>query len=231
MFMRRRRLLTLGALGFGSAVGGLSLWHLGRALAMSATPPKPGIQRLRGTVRLNGYPTQAGDPVLLGDRLTTGADSEAVVVIHRDAFLLRENSEIHFDSGDPGYLRILRLLSGKLLSVFAPRQEPSYIHTPVATIGIRGTGVYVESEGPRSYVCTCYGATELTPVGAPDQAQRLRTQHHEQPRYLYGAKTRRDTLIEPAPVINHTDAELIMLEELLGRRPPFAENDPYDYGY
>ncbi len=29
-----------------------------------------------------------------------------------------------------------------------------------------------------------------------------------------------------APVINHTDAELILLESLAGRRPPFYSNYP-----
>lgn len=30
-------------------------------------------------------------------------------------------------------------------------------------------------------------------------------------------------LIEPAPVINHTDRELTLIEELVGRLPPFAD--------
>jgi hypothetical protein len=28
-------------------------------------------------------------------------------------------------------------------------------------------------------------------------------------------------MIEPAPVINHTDAELVLLESLVGRKVPF----------
>jgi hypothetical protein len=28
-------------------------------------------------------------------------------------------------------------------------------------------------------------------------------------------------MIMKAPVVNHTDAELILLEDLVGRRPPF----------
>ena len=29
---------------------------------------------------------------------------------------------------------------------------------------------------------------------------------------------------EPGPFLNHTDAELIMLESLVGRQPPFMES-------
>jgi hypothetical protein len=35
-------------------------------------------------------------------------------------------------------------------------------------------------------------------------------------------------VIEPAPVINHTDEELILLESLVGRVPPFGST-PGDY--
>ena len=31
-------------------------------------------------------------------------------------------------------------------------------------------------------------------------------------------------MIDGAPVINHTDAELTMLEALVGRRPPFLDS-------
>jgi hypothetical protein len=38
-------------------------------------------------------------------------------------------------------------------------------------------------------------------------------------------------MMTAAPVINHTDAELIMLEALLRRRPPFAEKGAPPYKY
>ena len=47
------------------------------------------------------------------------------------------------------------------------------------------------------------------------------TKYHDRP-YLLSA----DAGVPPmqaAPVINHTDAELIMLEALKGRRPPFMQ--------
>jgi hypothetical protein len=50
----------------------------------------------------------------------------------------------------------------------------------------------------------------------------VKTTHHEQPLLLTapGGTLRAD----PGPFRNHTDAELIMLEELCGREPPFVKN-------
>ena len=47
----------------------------------------------------------------------------------------------------------------------------------------------------------------------PDVTETVTTQHHDEPRYIYSGKKE----IENAPVINHTDKELIVLEKLLGR--------------
>jgi hypothetical protein len=34
-----------------------------------------------------------------------------------------------------------------------------------------------------------------------------------------------EPVLRDAPVVNHTDAELIMLEALTGRRPPFLQQN------
>jgi hypothetical protein len=117
----------------------------------------------------------------------------------------------------------LRVVTGALLSVFEPGKEKQ-IRTATAAIGIRGTGVYVELEGSRTYVCTCYGESQLVPVDDPGLAETVRTEHHDQPRYIYPKGMPR--MIEKAPVVNHTDAELVLLESLVGRTVPF---DPSHY--
>jgi hypothetical protein len=86
-------------------------------------------------------------------------------------------------------------------------------------IGIRGTAVYVEAQGERSYVCTCYGEAVLEPRADPQARETVRTMHHEQPRYIMAKGA--PQMMMRAPVVNHTDAELEMLESLVGRRPPF----------
>ncbi len=61
---------------------------------------------------------------------------------------------------------------------------------------------------------------ELVPLDDPKEAETVRTTHHDQPRYIYAKGMPR--MIETAPVVNHTDAELILLESLVGHRPPFV---------
>lgn len=53
----------------------------------------------------------------------------------------------------------------------------------------------------------------------------LKTSHHESPRYI--RRNSEGSYMVKAKPINHTDAELIMLEETVGRKPPFVGGD-YD---
>jgi hypothetical protein len=115
----------------------------------------------------------------------------------------------------------MRLLSGKLLSVFGRRQKPHTITTSTATIGIRGTGIYLESEADRSYVCTCYGQTRIVASADPDISQDVVSKHHDSPLYVLPSASN-GKLIVAAPFINHTDSELALIEELVGRTTPFA---------
>lgn len=212
----RRRLLQhlLATSAFAGGVSGL----IREALAMGSRPIAPGIHDIRGSVKLNGKPAQPGELVRRGDSVTTGTSGQAVLVIERDAFMLRENTQVVF--GEEAVKQALRLITGKILSVFAQGEHRVLI--PNATIGIRGTGAYLEAvEAERNYFCLCYGETIVETVGG--QRASYRTGHHESPRFLY-----RDRGIVPAPMFNHTDAELIMLESLVGRYPPFYGSDsPY----
>lgn len=216
---RRVWLARAAAGGAGLALG---MMRLRDALAAGAV--EKGVSRVRGDVRINGKPARRGMEAKPGDIVTTGRDAQLVVVVGRDAFLVRADSRIEL-SGDAKrrLLRGLRVVSGALLSVFEPGREKQ-IRTATAAIGIRGTGIYVELEGSRTYVCTCYGEAELVPVDAPKEAETVRTIHHDQPRYIYPKGMPR--MIEKAPVVNHTDAELILLESLVGRKVPF---DPSRY--
>ena len=128
----------------------------------------PGVRRREGDVRIQN------------DHVSTGADSLAVFVVGQDAHLVRANSEITWLANG------LRVASGAVLSVFQPRRAKE-IRTATAVIGIRGTGVYVEAEPQRTYVCTCYGVADLTPIADPTARETVRTRHHEQPRYIMAA--------------------------------------------
>lgn len=191
--------------------------QLRAALAAGTVPP--GVARIKGDVRINGKPAERGQRVVQGDVIVTGNNGELIFVAERDAFLVRANSRVEYGSAAArGAATVLRVLTGALLSVFEPGVQRE-VRTTTATIGIRGTGLYVEAESQRTYACTCYGGAVLTPVDEPEQAETVQTFYHDQPRFIYGKGMPR--MIEAAPVINHTDAELELLERLVGRRVPF----------
>jgi len=171
-----------------------------------------GIYRLRGDVHVNGANAQQGGELRPGDTMRTQPGGEIVFVVQNDAFLVRQNAEVAVVANG------LRVITGAVLSVFAPGQAKE-IRTSTAVIGIRGTAVYIEAEPQRTYACTCYGEAVLTPIAQPAAAETVRTTHHEAPRYIMGSGA--PQMVTAAPVINHTDAELILLEGLVGRQPPF----------
>ena len=53
-----------------------------------------------------------------------------------------------------------------------------------ATIGIRGTGLYLESGNARDYFCLCYGEADLASTANPDVRERVVSNGHESPRFI-----------------------------------------------
>lgn len=187
--------------------------------ALAADKRPSGMVAVKGEVLINGRPAKLGAALKPGDSVATAPGSSAVFVVGRDAFLIREKSEL-LTAGGKALTGSLRLVTGKLLSVFG--RGARRIATPTATIGIRGTGIYIEAEAERTYVCTCYGLVDLQASNMPEARETVNTTHHDAPRYIYAHGEMPIRMIEVAPVINHTDAELIMLEALVGRKPPFV---------
>ena len=218
-FDRRRRdwlRILMGAGAMATATGALPV--ISRPAWAAAERAKEGLYRVSGRVHVNGKPVQKGDLVQPGDRVSTGDDGTAVVVMGEHAFLIHENTEVGLFGGVAD--QVLEIIAGRMLSVFGEGQLD--ITTPVATIGIRGTAVYVENEDDRTYACVCYGRANLSSSVTGETLERVATRYHDSPRYIY--KPGKEKQIEKAPVINHTDSELIMLEWLHLRRPPFYDN-------
>lgn len=217
----RRRALVLAASGALGA-GGLS-GYLSRALASGDLPKTSQVHRLEGTASVNGRAAQVGTPVQAGDRIATGRASQAVVVLGKDAFLLRDNTTVEM-RGSGNVLSELLISGGRVLSVFA--KKPVSIKAATATIGIRGTGAYVEVDDADIYFCLCYGEAVVQGPGMADKV--VKTTHHEQPLLIRaGLGT---TTADGAKFKNHTDDELIMLEALVGREPPFMKAGTYPAG-
>lgn len=237
-----RRNFLVKALTMGLfAAGGRALWPA-EALALGfrprQLPPGQSVYRVRGEVRVDGTAADEETRIRPSSSIETGSNSELVFVVGKDAFMLRENSRVELaslplalasadenvngNSLADALIGNLRLLTGKILTVFGERggDEPLSLRTTTATIGVRGTGVYLESEADRSYVCTCYGETLLTAIDDPASREEITSEHHDAPRFIHG-EGRKGGRIEQAPVFNHTDMELLLLEELVGRKPPF----------
>jgi hypothetical protein len=192
-------------------LGAAAIFFVRNALAQDRI--QSGVNRVRGEATINGKPAKQGMAVRAGDSVTTGPNAEVIFVVDRDAMMLRQNSNLSLVKNG------FRLVSGAVLSVFAPKQRKE-LRTSTATIGIRGTAAYIEAERSRTYICTCYGEALLEPLAQPGARETVRTTHHEQPRYILAAGA--PQMVMPAPMINHSDAELELLESLVLRRPPFA---------
>ena len=216
-----RRAFLRGAAALSSAA---AFARLGEALAAGTV--ELGVHSVKGEAFVNGIGARQGTIVRPGDAIRTGGNGELVFVLGRDAFLVRPDSRLQFtDIAVAGVTTVFRITTGAVLSVFerGPRKR---IEAPTATMGIRGTALYVEATPERTYVCTCYGSVEITPYDDPGAAETVTTSYHDAPRFVY--RTGAAQMMTPAPVFNHTDAELILLEALQGREPPFG-NRPVRY--
>jgi hypothetical protein len=218
MHNRRRTLKALAAAGLLGPAGISGL--IRDALAKGEVPVKTGLQKIKGEVIINHRLAVEGQLIKPGDSIVTGRNSEAIYVVGQDAYLQRELTTVNF--GAEALQNLLRVVSGKILSVFGKGTKT--IQTSTATIGIRGTGCYIEDEGTgakaRTYFCLCYGSVDLTPKAAPHEAESYTTTHHDKPMYIHNDMSMAKMMV-PAEVINHTDEELTLLEGLVGRVTPF----------
>ena len=212
----RRKLIGRLAASGALATGGIS-GFISRALAKGDIGHAQGVQRIEGSVTVAGRPASIGTPVALGDRVATGANSSAVIVVGQDAFLVRANSVI-VTHGERGTLSRLLIETGRVLSVFG--KKPVEIKASIASIGIRGTGCYIEVAPEDVYFCLCYGEAQVD--GPRMESKLVKTTHHESPLLL--TESGGVMSAKPGPFRNHTDAELIMLEALVGREPPFLKS-------
>ncbi len=215
------RALSLGLFATGQVAGLLQASHA-RGDVPNVLPEGRSIFKLEGEVTVDGLRANLNTSIGPSSRVTTGPASSIIFVVNQDAFILRGNSELELGSSNNLLIEGMRILSGRILSVFGKREKPHTITTSTATIGIRGTGIYVESDPERSYVCTCYGQTRISANKDPNVSQDITATRHDEPVYIL-QQAGGSGLIVPGPIINHTDTELALIEELVGRTPPFLD--------
>jgi hypothetical protein len=219
--MNPQRRKILSSIARGSALAAAAPFLIRNALAMGDRLHTQGMHRLEGTVLVNNKQASIGTLVSPGDKISTGDNSLAIFVVERDAYMLKSNSKLEISTAASA-VKTLNLVTGKMLSVFGKGEKKIII--PTATIGIRGTAIYAEADPVRSYLCTCYGTANIQSSSNPSAQETVVTKKHDAPRYIYA---KGEQLIAKAPVINHTDDELFMLEALVGRMPGFFS--PTDY--
>lgn len=220
---RRTLVMALAAGAFSAGMGSKQALAWGFFGSVpEKLPPTKSIYSLKGKVLVNGQAANMATIIHPNDTVETGPQSELIFVVGGHSMIMRENTVLKMagkEEEDSFLIQGLRMLTGKLLTV--SRSQGTQIRTATATIGIRGTGYYIESDPEKTYFCTCYGLTEVESKEDPTSRDTVASKHHDKPLYILNGEPEGKN-IRPAPFINHTDHELMLIEALVGRTPPFV---------
>jgi hypothetical protein len=222
---RRRLIKALAAGLFSVALPGRSAMASLFGSRPGKLLPEQSIYRINGSVTVNGVEATLQTRIGPSDTIQTAADSEIIFVVGGNAMILGQDghlvmeakSEILVTASDQ--ISALMLTSGHLLSV--SRSQGLSIETPLAKIGLQGTGVYLESDPDMTYFCTCYGKTTIESKFDPLSVDTVVSKHHDRPLYIT-ANEDAGKNIRKASFKNHTDQELMLIESLVGRSTPFV---------
>ena len=223
-----RRKLLVGALTSGLLGAALPSVHAATSSAIFGSrpaklPANQSVYSLSGEVTVNDAPADLQTRIQPGDTVQTARNSEIIFVVNSHSMILRSESRLVIEklenSIGASLISGLRMLSGKLLSV--SRNANMRVTSATATIGIRGTGFYIEADPERTYFCTCYGCTDIEANADPQSQTSVTATRHDRPLYIV-ADGAAGNNIRNAPFINHTDQELSLIETLVGRRTPYV---------
>ncbi|MBC8007116.1 MAG: hypothetical protein H7X76_03615 [Prolixibacteraceae bacterium] len=191
----------------------------GTALLLPATSHAGKLHELDGDVMVNGRLASRANEIRALDVIKTGPSGRLVLIMGKDAFLIRANSEVEI-LGKPKAVLLtgLRMLTGALLGVFG-KGATRRLLSATATAGIRGTGIYMEASPERTYFCTCYGTVEIEDQHRMEKRLVVSGYHAAN---IIHAQLTDGKMMQKAEFVNHTDDELVMLEKMVGRVPPFV---------
>jgi hypothetical protein len=216
----RRRLVA--ALAATAAMGALGTTGCARTFGRrpEPLPADRSVWRAEGGFTVDGVAGDEAARIGPGARVATDAGGPLVFAVGETAFLMRRSTRLRLipDADAPARVGTIALDEGALLTVFAPRAYR--VETPLAVIGIRGTGLYAAVETGQDYVCTCYGRVDLSARADPASREAIVSEQHDAPRLVTAAGPSGDR-IRAAPFRDHTDEELLLIESLVGRTPPF----------
>ena len=203
IFSRRKFLQSSAGIGCGLLIPGL---------AQAAN-----IHELSGKVYINKVLAAPDMVIRSGDLVTTSHNGRISFSIDGDAFLLKERTSLRVGTKDSVVINVLRLLTGKLLSVFKKGRKREIV-TSTVTIGIRGTACFLNVKSKSTYYCNCYGKTELR---AENIKEEFEATHHNARQIDFDGM--HVTGMAVMKVIDHTDDELRQLESYVGRVPVFDQ--------
>lgn len=215
--MNRRKFLTTSALAVPVAVSSLSAMNKPRI-------SKRRVINFKGKIFVNGKPMTKHKKIKASDSIKTGKNSFINFAIGEDAFRVGSNAKVMFKGSNN--VNSIVIKAGKLVGVFK-RGNNRKIKTNNATMGIRGTGIYVNAISPtKTKFCNCYGKTTAM-TNSKSTKQSLEATHHKsivienneiyKPSMWNGLY---QYFINPS----HTDEQLRDLEYLVGRLPAFDRN-------
>ncbi|KQU82465.1 hypothetical protein ASC78_17980 [Variovorax sp. Root318D1] len=162
--MMKKLLSVLGGLAlYGAAALALAQSSSNAPITKPIAEPQAGfVKSVRGNVQLlsaagTSRTASAGDALAAVDRIVTGPDSSASVVLRDDTTLMVGPSsrldlkEFHFNSTthEGGVLVSLLRGSMRMITGLIGKTNPDAIRveTQTATIGIRGTDFIVQADG------------------------------------------------------------------------------------
>jgi hypothetical protein len=219
---RRLLLEALAAALFATAIGSRNVAAQVLGSRPAPLPKGKSIYRIEGRVLVDGQPATPDTQIAADSTIETGKDGEVIYAVGETAHLQRSESQVTMETKEGHSMVVsgLRVLTGKILSVF-PTGRAVRMTTRNASIGIRGTGVYMEADPEQTYFCTCYGTADIASTNDPTSRETVVSRHHDRPLYILAGEQRGQN-IRVAPFIDHTDQELMLIEALVGRTPPFV---------
>ena len=176
------------------------------------------IQKIEGKVLLNKKPATQGTLVKSADEITTLANSKATVLYEDEVYQIRENTTFLLPSGF-NKDNSSNLVTGSVLAAFTPGKPRKMKIGGLATLSIRGTGIYARSDNEGVHYCLCYGHSTLA---SHDHSVDLDTvsKFHKDLIVLKDGNIRTPKFTERK--LDHTSLENIELEKLLNRPSPFG---------
>jgi len=220
----QRRLLieALAAAVLTTAIGSRNVAAQVLGSRPAPLPEGKSIYRIEGQVLVDRQPATPDTRIAANSTVQTGKDSEVIYAVGETAHLQRSESQVTMETQEAHSMVVsgLRVLTGKILSVF-PTGKAVRMTSRNASIGIRGTGVYMETDPEQTYFCTCYGTADIASTSDPTSRETVVSSHHNRPLYILTGEQPGQN-IRLAPFIDHTDQELMLIEALVGRTPPFV---------